>query len=77
MIKRNQRIEVTPTPEELASEFCGLDADEQARFFNEIDKLSSKWDNGLFCFQMQALTDSEILTREGRCIMETIGEYAR
>lgn len=62
-------------PHEVARLFCDLDSDGQAEFFNYVATISNKWKNH-FCFQMQHLTDSKILTKEGRAIMEQIGNYS-
>jgi len=63
------------TPAELAKEFCSWGEDEQAIFFNQIYAESQKWKRP-FCFQLQAITDSPILTIGARFIMRQIGEYA-
>jgi hypothetical protein len=75
MIKRNINAEIELTPNELAFEFCEMNADEQADFFNLIALLSASWD-APFCFQSQSITDSKKLTTEGRAIMASIGEYS-
>ena len=63
------------TPEILAELFAELDADEQAMFFNHVDMVASKW-QAPFCFQLQSITDSELLTLQGRRVMQGIGEYS-
>lgn len=75
MLKRNREITINPTVKEVAEEFCNMDADDQAQFFNLIDEISSKWDRAL-CFQLQSVTDSKWLTTGGRNIMEIIGVYS-
>ena len=55
--------------------WCDLNAWEQAKFFNEVYKITKKWD-GLFVDQLQYVTDSKALTTEGREIMEHIGNYS-
>ena len=76
MIKRQQTVSIQPFAEEIAKEFCNMDADEQARFFNEVSRLSAIWKVQL-CFQIQSITDSKNLEDGGRDVMETIGEYSR
>lgn len=71
-----KHLQATPvSPEKIAELFCDLDADEQARFYNHIDLVASKW-SSLFCFQLQAITDSPELTYAGRRVMDSIGEYS-
>jgi len=74
MFQRKAIIDVTPTPDELASEFADMDAEQQAMFFSELARITDKWDNP-FCFQLQAITDNPALTDEARYIMTQIGEY--
>ena len=73
-IERKLIVDVELTPEDLADCFCELYADEQAMFFNRISELVEKW-NGSFCFQLQAIIDSKVLTSGGKDIMRQIGEY--
>lgn len=63
------------TPEHLAELFCELDCAGMSRFFNEIHRLSSQW-SGSFAQQMQFVTDSPVLSDDGRAIMTLIGDYA-
>jgi hypothetical protein len=74
MIQRKTVIDVTLSPSELAFEFANMDNEQQAMFFNELFNIVEKWDRP-FCFQLQSLIDSKSLTREGRYIMESIGQY--
>lgn len=76
MIPIIKEFHIQLTPEELASEFCELDCDQQARFFNFIASITSKWKNPL-CFQLHNIMLSEDLTLEGRWVMEQIGIYSR
>jgi len=64
------------TPQELASEFCEMDCDQQARFFNHIAKITIDWDKP-FCFQLHKIMTSDILTFDGRWVMEQIGIYSK
>lgn len=75
MINRNANVAIKLFPYELASEFCEMDGAEQAEFFNEISRLVKDWESP-FCMQLQNVSDSEVLTREGRYIMKQIGDYA-
>lgn len=63
------------TPEIIAELFCDLGSDEQARFFNHIDKVASEWGAG-FPFQLQWITDDNGLTLAGRRVMQAIGNYS-
>ena len=63
------------TPAELAKEFCEMDADNQALFFYWISVEAKKWKRP-FCFQLQEITDSKLMSPDGREIMHQIGEYA-
>ena len=67
------------TPEVLAEQFAEMYASDQARFFNHIDKVASKWsDEGSYFlpFQLQSVTDDNGLTLAGRRVMQWIGEYS-
>jgi chorismate mutase len=75
MIVRREVIRVEVTPEELASEFAKASADEQAAFFVELARLMELWDRPA-AMQLQAITDSEVLDRPARYLMERIGHYA-
>lgn len=76
MIKREHTLVWVLTPEEIASEFAGMNDSEQAIFFSELARITGEW-NRPFCFQLQSLVDRPELSIEGRRIMEEIGEYAR
>lgn len=75
MIERNIKYCVELTPEELAFEFCNMNDSGQAKFFNEVHRITEKWERPL-CFQLQFIADSEILTDGGRRVMSEIGDYA-
>jgi len=69
-------IKFTLTPQEIAKLFCDMDMDDQATFFNEIDNIvTTEW-LAPFCFQLESITNSSILTNNGRKIMKEIGEYS-
>lgn len=73
MISREINIQLTS--KELATEFCNMDSNEQAIFFNTIYAISKTW-NRSFCFQFQDITNSDRLSNDGRAIMKSIGEYS-
>lgn len=74
MIQRKIMVDVKLTPDELAFEFANLGDEQQAMFFNELAILTAKWERP-FCFQLQSIIDNPALTKEGRSIMQEIGEY--
>ena len=76
MFERKITVDVWPTPEELAFEFCNLDDSGQAIFFNELYNLTEKWGRPL-CFQLQYVTDNQLLTDGGRSVMSQIGDYSK
>lgn len=71
-IKRNIKIEITLTPEELAAYFWGMSQGSQAAFFNHLGKIS----DNMLCMQLQYVTDCDDLTHDGRHAMRVIGEYS-
>ena len=64
------------SPELIAEMFACLSSEEQARFFNHVDKVASTWSGGGFCFQLQYITDEDGLTLAGRRVMQQIGDYS-
>ena len=76
MIERTIKLIVDMTPAEMAFEFCNMDDSGQAKFFNELHRITEKWDRPL-CFQLQFVTDNQLLTDGGREVMSQIGEYAK
>ena len=74
MIEREIKVGIDATPEELAAEFCGMDGNDQAKFFSAIADLVKEWDKP-FCFQLSSVVTSDDLTSAGRVIMQEIGEY--
>ncbi len=66
-------IKVNVDENDLAEMFWGLNEDEQAVFFNKLGEISGN----KLCFQLQYITDNEILTEAGRDAMQEIGYYAR
>jgi hypothetical protein len=75
-MKKTMELEIKISPSELAAEFCEMKANEQADFFSEVSRISKEW-TAPFCFQLQAITDSQELTNGGREIMSSIGDYSR
>lgn len=64
------QYDIHPSAEELAECFWAMDAEEQAGFFNVLG------DKERLVFQLQAVTDSQYLTADGRHAMDMIGDYA-
>ena len=60
---------------EIAAAWCDMNVEEQARFFNEVARLSSEWKAPL-CYQLQGITDWPELSPAGRAVMKQIGEYS-
>jgi len=75
MIERKIDIKVKLAPDELASEFCNMDSEQQVIFFNEVAELVEKWSEP-FSFQLQWITDDPYLSDEARFIMRQIGDYS-
>ena len=74
MIKREHTLVWVLTPEEIASEFAGMNDSEQAIFFSELARITGEWERP-FCFQLESITNRPELSIEGRRIMEEIGDY--
>jgi hypothetical protein len=66
------------TPEMVAEMFACMGSDEQAAFYNHVDKVASSWHGGRgqLCMQLQAITDEDGLTLAGRRVMQQIGDYS-
>ncbi len=75
MIKRMREIEIDLTVREISEAFCDMDADDQACFFNHLAAITAEWKQH-FCFQLQAITDSPMLSDAGRSVMNRIGIYS-
>lgn len=73
-ILRNIDVDIDMSPENIADYFCDLSSSEQAIFFNRIAEVTAKWGTS-FCFQLEYIVSSNLLTREGKEIMRQIGEY--
>ena len=72
-----KKVHVSPaTPELIAEMFACLDSEEQAKFFNHVAEVASKWSGGGFCLQLQYITDEDGLTLAGRRVMQEIGDYS-
>ena len=76
MFERKTIINVTPTPDELAYEFSIMSDEQQAMFFSELARITENWEKP-FSFQLQSIIDHPYLTKEGKSIMERIGEYGK
>lgn len=74
LIDGNEVKEITP--EIIAELFAELGSDEQARFFNRVAEVSSRWGGGGLAMQLQWITDDNGLTLAGRRVMQHIGEYS-
>lgn len=62
------------TPEELASVFCGMWAEEQAAFFDHVWSIARTWPGAGWC--QQSLTIARELTHEGREAIRTLANHA-
>jgi hypothetical protein len=74
-ITRKLEIAVFLNPRELAENFCDMTADQQAEFFNSIAIVRSSW-SAPFTLQLNAVSGSKQLAKNGRSIMKMIGEYS-
>ncbi len=63
-------FEIPLSGADIADLFWGSDEHAQSDFFNRL------YGKDRLVFQLQSLTDSESLTREGRAVMSQIGEYS-
>ena len=52
-----------------------MDSGKQANFFNSVADITSNYDTEL-CFQLQHITDEEVLSDDARELMKLIGEYS-
>ncbi|MFA6087446.1 hypothetical protein [Mucilaginibacter sp.] len=75
-LKQTIEVDIKLIPQKIAELFCSMDADEQAIFFNTIAADVETWPACNFDLQMQYISDSTLLTENGRKIMKTIGQYA-
>ncbi len=67
-------VNIKLTPMDLAIEFCEMNADKQAEFFNLIAGILKKWDDNL-SFKLHAITNSDVLNSNGRNAIVSLGEY--
>ncbi len=74
IIKDNKVLKITP--EIVAELFANMDNEGQAKFFNHVDKVSSRWEGSGLVGQLQWITDDDGLTLGGRRVMQYIGEYS-
>lgn len=75
MIKRSLEIEISISPQELAKEFCEMDSESQAIFFEEIYRITKTWDKP-FYYQLHYIATSSKITKNGLHVMRSIGLYA-
>jgi len=76
MIKRVFVKEIQLTPLEIATEFCEMDGDQQARFFNAIGFIvETGWEGKHFSSQMYNISTSTSLNDDGKNILNIIKEY--
>lgn len=78
MITRMTEIDMQPTVEELAREWCDLDGDSQREFFNWIGVMSNEWGDGGLSTQCQYILDAAIQRNDqvALFVMRKIGEYS-
>lgn len=73
-LKKSIEIDLDFTPEDIAELFCCMDHEKQATFFNTIAKITSAkgWNLPM---QLSYVSESELLSKDGRNIMRLIGMY--
>ncbi len=71
-IKRATETEVTITPSEIAEVIWSMNDDEQVEMLNHLARIAGH----LNCFQLQSITDNDLLTIEARALMAQIGNYS-
>ena len=72
LITRSVKVEIEPSGAELASCFWAMCSEDQAVFFNTLDRIS----DGRLVFQLQSITDCPTLEAGGRSAMSYIGDYS-
>lgn len=72
IITRNVAVEVVPTIDELAAMIVHLNSEDQAKL------ISAMAEHATFSVptQLQYVTDCPLLTKEGRALMQLIGDYS-
>lgn len=65
----------SPSPEEIAIEFCDLYQDGQVKFLNKMAEIFNKKGNCI-SMQLEYITQEKNLTMEARFIMSKFGNYA-
>lgn len=73
MLQKHIIVDIKPTVEDLASEFCHLDDDDMAKFFDKVKEITDVWE-GLFETQLLAVV--KLSTPRALALLRTIGEYA-
>lgn len=61
------------SPAEIATVFCGYDADQQAAFLSEIARIIAEWDGIGWCMQSYAI--SLKVTDKGRDVVRTLAGH--
>lgn len=74
-LKKNIEIEMPLNVSDIARLFCSMDNNEQAMFFNRVAENVGEWDKP-FCFQLQSICDTELLSDGAKEIMKEIGNYS-
>ena len=62
------------TPEELATIFCEMDGEQQARFFSTVGKIAATWPGAGWCQQSCAI--SEYIDKSATETIMKLGEWA-
>ncbi|ATW62736.1 hypothetical protein SCBWM1_gp52 [Synechococcus phage S-CBWM1] len=72
VINREVTVGVIPTIDELAAMIVHLNSDDQAKL------ISAMAEHATFSvpIQLQYVTDCSLLTKEGRALMQLIGDYS-
>lgn len=65
------------TPRMIGRVFADLSDDHQVDFLNAVAERIAEWPGHCgFLMQLQWITDSDLLTKQARSLMRSIGEYA-
>lgn len=71
----NATIDYSPTPEEIAQEFCDFYEDGQSIFLNKVAEIFNKKGNSL-AMQLEYISQCRLLSVEARQLMQQFGEYS-
>jgi len=72
-MQMTKTFDIELTPEQVAGLFCDMHAGDQAKFFNEVGRLSKGWTTYGIEIQMAWVKDNEILNNDGKEVMGVIG----